>query len=107
VADTKVTIAYIHGAEVTYSWFQSMMALVSYDVANNAHIIGGGWLATKYGTGGIIQARNDTARQFVHHTDSEWLFWIDTDMGFSPTPSTGFSRSLTLRLRRWSVRCVL
>jgi hypothetical protein len=84
VADTKVTIAYVHGMEVTYSWFQSMMALVSYDVANHAHIIGGGWLATKYGTGGIVQARNDTARQFTHHTDSEWLFWIDTDMGFSP-----------------------
>lgn len=61
-----------------------MFALVSHDVANHAHVIGGGWLATKYGTGGIIAARNDTTQQFLRGTDSEWMFWIDTDMGFSP-----------------------
>ena len=46
-------------------------------------MIGGGWLATKYGTGGIVQARNDTTRQFVHDMpDVDWLMWVDTDMGF-------------------------
>lgn len=78
----KVAIAYVHGAEVTHSWHQSMMALVAYDVANNQRVIGGGWMATKYGTGGITAARNDTVRQFLQMPHVDWLFWVDTDMGF-------------------------
>lgn len=79
----KVAVAYVHGQEVAHSWHQSLMATIAHDVAHNQRIIGGGWLATKYGTGGIVQARNDTARQFTHHTDHvDWLIWIDTDMGF-------------------------
>lgn len=80
---TKVSMAYVHGLEVTYSWHQCVMAMVSYDVVNHQHVVGGQWLATKYGTGGIVQARNDTVKSFLK-TDSDWLFWIDTDMGFAP-----------------------
>jgi hypothetical protein len=82
-ADT-VAVAYVHSAEVTYSWHQSMMALVAYDVASRQHVVRGGWLATKYGTGGITQARNDTVARFLSDCDSDWLFWVDTDMGFAP-----------------------
>jgi GT2 family glycosyltransferase len=78
----KVAIAYVHGAEVTHSWHQSMMAMVAHDVANNQRVIGGGWMATKYGTGGIIAARNDTVRQFLQMPHVDWLLWVDTDMGF-------------------------
>lgn len=79
----KVAVAYVHGLEIAHSWHQSLMATIAHDVANNQRIIGGGWLATKYGTGGIVAARNDTARQFTHHMDHvDWLMWIDTDMGF-------------------------
>ena len=79
----KVCIAYVHSLEVAHSWHQSLMALIAYDVANNQRVIGGGWPATKYGTGGIVQARNDTTRQFVHDMpDVDWLMWVDTDMGF-------------------------
>lgn len=79
----KVCVAYVHGLEVAHSWHQSLMATIAYDVAHNQRVIGGGWISTKYGTGGIVQARNDTARQFVHHTPNcDWLMWLDTDMGF-------------------------
>jgi len=80
---TKVSIAYVHGTEVTYSWHACMMALISWDVVHHQHVIGGQWLATQYGTGGIVQARNDTVKQFLE-TGSDWLWWIDTDMGFAP-----------------------
>lgn len=80
----KVCVAYVHGAEVAHSWHASLMALVSWDVAHRQAVIGGGWLATKYGTGGIVQARNDTVQQFLTGTTSDWLLWIDTDMGFQP-----------------------
>ena len=79
-----VSIAFVHGADVTYSWHQSMMALVAYDVANRQHVVRGGWYSTKYGTGGIAQARNDTVRLFVTESEGDYLFWVDTDMGFAP-----------------------
>lgn len=79
-----VSVAFVHGQEVTYSWHQSMMALVAHDLANRQHVVRGGWLATKYGTGGIAQARNDTVARFLADCDSDWLLWVDTDMGFAP-----------------------
>ena len=79
----KVCVAYVHGQEVAHSWHASLMALIAHDVANKQRVIGGGWLATKYGTGGIVSARNDTARQFTHKMPGiDWLMWLDTDMGF-------------------------
>jgi hypothetical protein len=36
------------------------------------------------GTGGISEGRNEVARQFLDNTDGEWLFFIDTDLGFLP-----------------------
>lgn len=80
----KVAVAYVHGNDVAHSWHQSMQALVAYDIANNQHVINGGWFATRYGTGGIIQARNDTVHAFLTQCDADWLFWVDTDMGFAP-----------------------
>ena len=78
----KVALAYVHGAEVTHSWHQSVMSMVAHDVANHQRLIGGAWMATKYGTGGIVAARNDTVRQFMKMPHVDWLLWIDTDMGF-------------------------
>lgn len=82
MSDKKVCVAYVHGTEVAHSWHQSLMALIAHDVANRQHVIGGGWLATRYGTGGIVQARNDTAAAFTHGQTADWLMWFDTDMGF-------------------------
>ncbi len=36
------------------------------------------------GTGGISEGRNEVARSFLDATDGEWLWFIDTDMGFAP-----------------------
>ena len=80
---TKVAVAYVHGNEVAHSWHQSMQALIAWDIAHHQHVIGGGWFATRYGTGGIVQARNDTVNAFLTQCDADWLFWVDTDMGFA------------------------
>lgn len=79
---SKIALAYVHGTEVAHSWHQCLMASVAHDVANDQRLIGGGWLATKYGTGGIVQARNNTAAQFVGMDHVDWLMWVDTDMGW-------------------------
>lgn len=81
-ADGVVSVAFVHGHEVAYSWHQSVLGLVAHDIANGQHVVRGGWLAVKYGTGGIAQARNDAVRRFMAES-SDWLLWVDTDMGFA------------------------
>lgn len=80
-----VTVAYVHSDEVAHSWHASLIEMVGWDFANEGRIIRGGRLALKHGTGGIIEARNQAAEKFLTEcTQSDWLFWIDTDMGFPP-----------------------
>lgn len=81
-ADT-VKVAYVHSHEVAYSWHTSMMQLFVHDLSNRQRLVKGGTIAVKYGTGGIIQARNSAVDRFLQ-SDDPWLFWIDTDMGFQP-----------------------
>jgi hypothetical protein len=83
VPDTSVCLAYVHDSEVAYSWHRSMLDLVAYDLQHHQRIVGGGgWFGMRHGTGGLVEARNKVAAQFLDG-DAEWLFWIDTDMGFA------------------------
>lgn len=72
-------VAWVHPNDVAYSWFASMLAL-------QGHFHGSGrrgrFLAMRYGSGGIVEARNKVVDQFMA-SDEDWLFWIDTDMGFT------------------------
>lgn len=82
----KAVLAYVVSDSVAYSWHRSMMGLVAYDSGNTGRLRdGGGFLAIKYGTGGLIHARNQAVYEFLEdYPDAEWLFWLDTDMGFPP-----------------------
>lgn len=80
-----VTIAYVHPNEIAHSWHQSLMALIGYDLGAHGRVARGGWLAVRcYGADGIPGARNLAIKQFLSEKDAEWLFWVDTDMGFAP-----------------------
>ena len=79
-----VTVAYVHDIEVAYSWHASFMEMISHDLSHDARVIRGGYMGVRYGTGGIVEARNTVARRFLAADRSDWLFWIDTDMGFAP-----------------------
>lgn len=83
----KVVLAYVCSNEVAYSWHRSVVQLAVYD--GRLHRRLGRDLervhAMRYGTGGLIEARNQAAWDFLHeYEDAEWLFWLDTDMGFPP-----------------------
>ncbi len=59
MADGKAVLAYVVSDSVSYSWHRSMMGLVAYDSGEAGRLRdGGGFLAIKYGTGGLIHARN-------------------------------------------------
>lgn len=82
----KVVLAYVVSSDVAYSWHRSMMGLVAYDASGPGRLRdGGGFLAIKYGTGGLIEARNQAVQEYLDdYPDAAWLLWVDTDMGFSP-----------------------
>ena len=83
MGDGGVCLAYVHSNRVSYSWHQSMMHAVLYDAGRDGHVIRGGYLATRYGTDGLVAARNQTVEMFLRKP-AEWLWWIDTDMAFDP-----------------------
>ncbi len=79
-----VTVAYVHEREVTYSWHHSMVQMIGWDMANSGRILAGGYIAMHHGTGGLVEARNKTVADFLADGKADWLFWVDTDMGFEP-----------------------
>jgi Predicted glycosyltransferases len=85
VADSDaVTVAYVCGNTVIYSWHKSLLELVAYDGANKNRVGRGGYVAQRYGTGELVDARNKVVRTFLEEDTADWLFWVDTDMGFRP-----------------------
>ncbi len=60
--------------------------LVLTDAMTSRHIVreGGRELRQQCGTGGIVDGRNAVMAGFLDDTDAEWLWMIDTDMGFAP-----------------------
>src|SRR5262245_35551859 len=80
----SVTVAYVHQNEVTYSWHHSMIELIGYDLVNHARVMSGGYVAMRCGSDGLVEARNQAVRHFLEDRPADWLFWIDTDMGFEP-----------------------
>ena len=79
-----VAVAYVYnGHQVAYSWHHSMIELIGYDLCHEGRIIRGGYVAMKCGTDGLADARNKAVRLFLKENLADWLFWIDTDMGFA------------------------
>lgn len=82
MAEGSVTVAYVVGNTVHYSWMRSMWELREYDAATGKrieHPI----MGVQHGSGGLVEARNMAVSTFLRERKSEWLFWIDTDMGFA------------------------
>lgn len=57
-----------------------------YDLAGPQRVVrpGGGELRKIAGTMGVAGGRNEIARAFLDDHDADWLWFIDTDMGFAP-----------------------
>jgi len=84
LVDGAVTVAYVHSNEVAYSWHHSLIELLGHDIASDGRLMRGGWIGIRCGTDGLPQSRNKAVKIFLDERDAEWLFWIDTDMGFEP-----------------------
>jgi len=61
------------------------MRLVMWDQMNDGRLMGtGGPFMISCGANGMVEARNLVFRRWLDETPHEWLWWIDTDMGFAP-----------------------
>jgi hypothetical protein len=79
-----VTLAYVHDTEVSYSFHQSLVNLLLFDAGEQGRIMRGGYNAVRCArSGSLAEARNQAVEGFLANSPGEWLFWIDTDMGFA------------------------
>jgi hypothetical protein len=80
-----VLVAYCHESRVSHSWHRSLVDLMVYDKVSGDNLIQSAPFAVACdGPHGLVQGRNLAAQHFLDTTDAEWLFWVDTDMGFKP-----------------------
>lgn len=81
----SVVPAFLDPDNVATAWALSYRDLCVRDVLTAGRIYrdGGGELRALTGAGGIPTNRNKACRDFLDNTDGEWLWFIDTDMGFS------------------------
>jgi hypothetical protein len=80
----SVTLAYVHQNVEAHSFGDSLVNLLVQDMATEQRIMRGGYIGIRGGTDGLPEARNLAVRRFLEGKDAEWLFWVDTDMGFAP-----------------------
>jgi hypothetical protein len=80
----SVTLAYLHKDDVTHSWHDSLMGLLLFDAQRQGRLLRGGKLAMQPGADGLGQARSLAVAKFLREEHGEWLFFLDTDMGFAP-----------------------
>lgn len=81
----SVVVGYVDGGQWSASFGLSYRNLCLYDVINNQRIIreNGTELRKQCGTMGIADGRNEICQRFLDSTDGEWLWFVDTDMGFA------------------------
>lgn len=80
-----VTAAFVNdGRTIDYNFFHSWTQLLGYDNGNNARLWQGGFVDIRCGTDGLVDGRNQAVEQFLTDRKAQWLWWVDTDMGFAP-----------------------
>jgi hypothetical protein len=85
VTPGSVIPGFLDGGHWSACFGLSYLELTLYDLAHAQRIIreGGIYLRKVAGTAGISDGRNEVAQRFLDETDGEWLWFIDTDMGFA------------------------
>jgi glycosyltransferase involved in cell wall biosynthesis len=79
--ENNVLLGYLHMDEVSTSFHKSLIDLMGYESARGNHLYA--WATVSPGIGDIPGGRNDLFKQFLE-SPCEWLFMVDSDMGFEP-----------------------
>lgn len=78
--------SFVDGNEWAACFGLSWADMLLHDQAKSGKMMrdGGMYLREVAGTMGVAEGRNSIVRAFLEQTDGEWLFMVDTDMGFEP-----------------------
>lgn len=77
-----VLLSYLHTDLVSSSFMESVMNVISHDRNHGQHLAG--WLPAHCPSGQLGVARSNVVQVFLDSTDHEWLWMVDSDMGFTP-----------------------
>lgn len=81
--DGTLQIAYLHSGQVSHSWHQSLINAIAYDKSLGLNLIAHAPFAVACsGPNSLPEGRNLAVSHFLDETESSWLMFIDTDMGF-------------------------
>jgi hypothetical protein len=83
---SRVVVGYLDGHEWSACFGLSLRDLYLSDQAGPGLIVrpGGRELRKVAGSMGLSDGRNQIARSFLDETDGDWLWFVDSDMGFGP-----------------------
>lgn len=86
VTEGAVVVGFLDGGQWSACFGLSYRDLCLYDMAGSQRVVrpGGKELRAVTGAGGIPTNRNKVCRDFLDNTDGEWLWFVDSDMGFLP-----------------------
>lgn len=72
------------GASVSHSFHRSLVALMVHDEMNGKRLLAAGPRCRRTGPGDLANGRNALTRMWLDETEAEWLWMVDSDMGFLP-----------------------
>jgi len=80
-----VTVGFLHPGHYSACFAESLTDLLLYDLSNSQRIVSHahGKMGKECGSGGIVAGRNAVTKAFLDESAAEWLFCIDSDMGFA------------------------
>jgi hypothetical protein len=81
----KVSIGFIHPGHYSACFAESLSDLLLFDLSGpqrTAH--DHGKIGKECGSGGIVDGRNLLAKTMLDESAADWLFMVDSDMGFAP-----------------------
>lgn len=81
-----VTLAFLHPGTQSSCFAKSKTDLLFYDGAHHQRVLGHqfGEMGLEAHAARIHEARNEVAAAVLDKSESEWLFFVDSDMGFAP-----------------------
>lgn len=80
-----VAVGYLDPGQWSAVFGMAFRDLCLHDITHEQRLFkaGGSELRHLTGSGGIVAARNEVARSFLDETECEWLWFVDSDMGFA------------------------
>lgn len=80
-----VAVGFLDPGHWSHCFGQSLIDLYLVDSFGSKRMVPHGkQLRDNAQAGGIVEGRNSIAEKFLDDTDCEWLFMVDSDMGFGP-----------------------